>query len=62
VSFCLCADLLGRELLVDLVSEFFREKNLRRAAVPAVYEGAFVFTMQDGLAARAEARIHYCEG
>jgi hypothetical protein len=49
---------LARDLLVDLLTEFFRELHLGSAAVPAEDEGSFVFAMKDGVAARAKAGTH----
>ena len=54
--------LLGGDLLVDLLAQFFGELDLGSSAAPAVDEGTLIFAMKDGVAAGADALGHHFEG
>ena len=41
-----CGRVLGTNLLIDLIAQFFGELYLRGSAVPAIDEGAFLFAMK----------------
>jgi hypothetical protein len=48
-------DLLGADLLVDLLEKLLGELHLGRAAVPAEDMGALIFAIQDSVAAGTDA-------
>ena len=54
--------LLGRDLLIDLIAQFFGELDLGCSAVPAIDEGAFIFAMKKRVATGTDAGAHYFQG
>ena len=57
-----CGGMLGGDLLIDLIAQFFGELDLRSSAVPAIDEGAFLFAMKKRVATGTDTGAHYFQG